>query len=47
MPVSLYGLLMASLLILRKDLICTITAHAVTNLSLAFYVARTGSYHLW
>lgn len=42
-----YGLLMASLLILRKDLVCCITAHAVTNLSLALYVAQTGSYHLW
>ena len=42
-----YGLLMAALLILRRDLICAITAHAVTNLSLAFYVVRTGSYHLW
>lgn len=42
-----YGLLMATLWILRKDLICCIVAHGVTNLSLAVYVVKTGSYHLW
>lgn len=42
-----YGLFMAFLVIIRKDLICCITAHGVTNLSLALYVVGTGNYHLW
>jgi CAAX prenyl protease-like protein len=42
-----YGLLMAGLWILRRDLVAPITAHAVTNLALYLYVFRTGSWGLW
>lgn len=42
-----YGLLMSFLLIRQKDLIACIFAHGVTNLSLAAYVALTGSWQLW
>jgi len=47
-PASIaYGLLMCALLIVRKDLLCCIVAHAVTNLGLALYVLKTGNWYLW
>jgi len=42
-----YGLLMAWLWVSRKDLIASITAHAVTNLTLALFVYSTGNWHYW
>jgi len=42
-----YGLLMAGLWILRKDLLSCVAAHAATNISLAFYVRATGHWALW
>jgi len=42
-----YGLLMAWLLIRRQDLIACITAHAITNISLALFVYATDSWHFW
>ncbi len=42
-----YGLLMAGLWILRKDLLSCVIAHATTNISLAFYVRVTGHWALW
>ena len=42
-----YGLLMALLWILRKDLISCIVAHAVTNIGLALYVYYFGHWELW
>lgn len=42
-----FGLLMALLWIIRKDLITCITAHSVTNICLAVYVLKTGSWQLW
>jgi membrane protease YdiL (CAAX protease family) len=42
-----YGLLMAGLWIIREDLLSCVTAHAVTNLSLALYVRGTGQWALW
>lgn len=42
-----YGLLMAFLLIIRKDILSCIVAHSVTNISLALYVFTTGKWHLW
>jgi CAAX prenyl protease-like protein len=42
-----YGLLMAWLWILRKDLIVCIVAHSVTNIALAFYVFKTGNWNFW
>ena len=42
-----YGLLMALIYILRKDLVVCITAHAVTNILLASYVYATGSWQYW
>lgn len=42
-----YGLLMAGLWILRRDLIAPITAHAVTNLVLYLYIFLSGSWGLW
>ncbi len=47
-PVSIaYGLLMAGLYVLRKDLLSCIVAHAVTNIVLAIYVFSTGKWYLW
>jgi membrane protease YdiL (CAAX protease family) len=47
-PASLaYGLLMCGLWIGRKDLLSCVTAHAVTNAALAFYVRSTGQWALW
>ena len=42
-----YGLLMAGLWILRKDLLSCVAAHATTNISLAIYVRATGHWALW
>ncbi|MCG8552069.1 MAG: CPBP family glutamic-type intramembrane protease [Desulfobacterales bacterium] len=42
-----YGLLMALLWILRKDLISCIVAHGVTNIGLALYVYYFGHWELW
>lgn len=42
-----FGLFMALLWMRRKDLLTCITAHAVTNLTLATYVAATGNWHYW
>jgi len=42
-----YGLLMALLWIVRKDLISCIIAHAVTNFVLAVYVFSSGRWELW
>ncbi len=42
-----YGLLMAGLWIVRRDLVAPITAHAVTNLVLYVYVFFSGSWGLW
>ena len=42
-----YGLLMAGLWILRKDLLSCVVAHAVTNLALGVYVQYTGRWELW
>jgi membrane protease YdiL (CAAX protease family) len=42
-----YGVLMASLWIVRGDLLAPITAHAVTNGVLYLYVFATGSWWLW
>jgi CAAX prenyl protease-like protein len=47
-PASIaYGLLMAGLYILRKDLLSCIVAHSVTNIALAVYVFNTGKWYLW
>lgn len=42
-----YGLLMATLWILRKDLLSCVLAHAATNVALALYVGATGRWELW
>jgi membrane protease YdiL (CAAX protease family) len=42
-----FGLLMAGLWVLRKDLIACIMAHSVTNIALAFYVFKTGNWNFW
>lgn len=42
-----FGLLMAFLLIVRKDLLSCIVAHSTTNICLALYVITTGNWHLW
>ncbi len=42
-----FGLLMALLWMHRKDLLTCITAHAVTNIALAAYVAVTGNWQYW
>ncbi|HHE07623.1 MAG TPA: CPBP family intramembrane metalloprotease [Chlorobaculum parvum] len=42
-----YGLLMAGLYILRKDLLSCFIAHGVTNIGLALYVFKTGQWYLW
>lgn len=44
---SVYGLLMAALWIVRKDLLSCIIAHGTTNLSLAVYVYLTSNWGLW
>ena len=42
-----YGLIMAGLWIVRRDLLTPIVAHAVTNLVLYSYVFKTQSWGLW
>ena len=42
-----YGLLMAFLWILRKDVLSCIIAHATTNLTFGIYVYVTGSWQYW
>ena len=42
-----YGLLMAGLWRLRRDLITPLTAHAVTNIMLYVFVFTTGNWGLW
>ncbi len=42
-----YGILMALLWILRKDLISCIVAHGTTNIGLALYVYYFGHWELW
>ncbi len=42
-----YGLLMAFLWILRKDVLSCIVAHATTNLTLGIYVYITGNWSYW
>jgi len=42
-----FGLLMAGLWIVRKDLLSCVIAHVVANLSLAVYVRTTGHWALW
>jgi membrane protease YdiL (CAAX protease family) len=42
-----YGLLMACLWIVRRDLLSCVVAHATTNLSLAATVLATGRWELW
>lgn len=42
-----FGLLMALLLIVRRDLLSCIVAHSTTNICLAIYVIKTDSWHLW
>ena len=47
-PASLaYGLLMAALWIVRRDLLSCVVAHAVTNTALALGVLATGRSELW
>lgn len=42
-----FGLLMAFLLVVRKDLLSCIVAHSTTNICLAIYVITTDSWYLW
>ena len=42
-----YGLLMAGLWILRRDLLTCVVAHAATNGALAAYVMSRGAWELW
>lgn len=42
-----FGLFMTLLWVQRKDLVICITAHAVTNISLALYVFTTGKWQYW
>jgi hypothetical protein len=42
-----YGLLMAVLLILRKDLLSAVVAHGITNLCLGLYVIYSGNWQYW
>ncbi len=42
-----YGLLMAWLWIVRRDLVSCIAAHAVTNVTLALWVRASGSWGYW
>ena len=44
---ALYGLLMAGLWIVRKDLLSCVAAHATTNLCLALWVRASGHWNLW
>lgn len=42
-----YGLMMALLLITRKDLLSCVVAHGTTNFCLAVYVRFTGNWEYW
>jgi CAAX protease family protein len=42
-----YGLLMAALWIVRRDLLSCVVAHGTTNLTLALWVRATGQWALW
>jgi hypothetical protein len=42
-----YGALMVALWARRGDLLACVVAHGVTNLGLALYVWRTGSWSIW
>jgi len=42
-----YGLLMAGLWIVRRDLLSCVVAHAATNASLAWWVQQSGQWSLW
>ena len=44
---SAYGLVMATLWIVRKDLLSCVLAHAATNVALALYVIANGRWELW
>ncbi len=44
---SAYGLVMATLWIMRKDLLSCVFAHAATNVGLAIYVGASGRWELW
>jgi uncharacterized protein len=44
---TVYGLLMAMLWIVRKDLLSCVVAHSATNICLALYVRTTGHWSLW
>ena len=47
-PASIgYGLIMAGLWVIRKDLLSCIVAHGVTNFILGIYVWTTGQWGLW
>jgi membrane protease YdiL (CAAX protease family) len=48
MPAAVaYGLLMAGLWVVRRDLLSCVAAHATTNVALALYVRETGSWGVW
>jgi uncharacterized protein len=42
-----YGLLMAFLLVIRKDLLSCVVAHGITNLCLGLYVVQSGNWQYW
>jgi hypothetical protein len=42
-----YGLLMAFLLILRKDLLSCVVAHGIINFCLGLYVVQSGNWQYW
>lgn len=42
-----YGLIMAALWVVRRDLISCVSAHAATNVALALYVRQLGVWTLW
>lgn len=42
-----YGLLMAGLWIVRRDLLSCVVAHATTNFTLALWVWKTGQWSVW
>ncbi len=44
---SAYGLLMATLWIVRRDILSCVLAHAATNVALGLYVAASGRWELW
>ena len=43
----IYGILLSTLWIVRKDMISLISAHATTNFCLAIYVYQSGYWMLW